>query len=117
MAMDPTALFKALSDTTRLRCMVLLVVEQELCVCELTHALGLPQPRVSHHLAALRKAGLVRDRKAGLWIYYRIEPELPAWVQEVIRTTAEGIREERPFIDDALALSGMPNRPGGVCSA
>ena len=117
MDMDPILLFKALSDATRLRCLALLVREEELCVCELTHALALPQPRVSHHLAALRKAGLVRDRKAGLWIYYRIDPELPAWVQEVIRTTADGIRAERPFVDDARALSEMPNRPGGVCSA
>ena len=60
--MDACQLFKALSDTTRLRCLSLLVNEEELCVCELTHALALPQPKISHHMAALRKAELVSDR-------------------------------------------------------
>ena len=115
--MDAAQLFKALSDPTRLRCLVLLMPRQELCVCELTHALGLPQPKVSHHLAALRRAGLVSDRKAGLWIYYRIHPDLPPWIQAVIRATAEGVAAEEPYVSDALALSEMPNRPGGICSA
>ncbi len=55
--MEPSTLFKALSDPTRLRCITLLSSHDELCVCELTQALDLPQPKVSHHLAALRKAG------------------------------------------------------------
>ena len=110
-------LFKALSDTTRLRCLSLLVNTDELCVCELTNALGLPQPKVSHHLAALRKAELVTDRKAGLWIYYALNPGLPRWIIEVIRTTAEGIKEEEPFASDTVALAEMPNRPRGICSA
>ena len=64
--MNPTQLLKALFDPTRLRCISLLLKEEELCVCELTHALALPQPKVSHHLAALRKAELVNDRKEEL---------------------------------------------------
>lgn len=110
--MEPTLLFKALSDPTRLRCLLLLVNHEELCVCELTHALALPQPKVSHHLAALRKAGLVSDRKEGLWIYYRINSEIPQWMVEVIRTTADGIKNEEPFVSDAVAQAEMPNRPG-----
>lgn len=115
--MSPTLLFKALSDPTRLRCLSLLVNHEELCVCELTQALGLPQPKVSHHLAGLRKAELVSDRKVGLWIYYRLNPEVPTWVEAVIRKTAEGIRDEEPFASDTVALAEMPNRPSGVCSA
>lgn len=110
-------LFKALSDPTRLRCLSLLANADELCVCELTHAMGLPQPKVSHHLAALRKAGLVSDRKRGLWIYYSICQEVPQWVVEVVRTAAGGIRDEEPYASDAVALAEMPNRPGGICSA
>jgi ArsR family transcriptional regulator len=64
--MDTDQLFRALSDTTRLRSLMLLDVG-ELCVCELGHALALPQPKISHHLGALRKSGLVSDRKEGLW--------------------------------------------------
>jgi ArsR family transcriptional regulator len=115
--MNPSPLFRALSDPTRLRCLSLLVKHEELCVCELTHALGLPQPKVSHHLAALRKAELVSDRKEGLWIYYRINQVIPQWVGEVIRTTTEGIGSEEPFASDTVALAEMPNRPGGICSA
>ena len=115
--MDSTQLFKALSDITRLRSLSLLVSHDELCVCELTHALGLPQPKVSHHLAALRKANLVTDRKEGLWIYYRLNPELPQWVVEVIRITTDGIKDEQPYVGDAIALHEMANRPSGICSA
>ena len=115
--MDPTLLFKALSDLTRLRCLSLLVRHDELCVCELTHALALPQPKVSHHLAGLRKAGLVTDRKEGLWIYYSLNPALASWVEEVLRTTADGIQDAGPFASDTVALSEMPNRPSGICSA
>ncbi|MCW8828585.1 MAG: metalloregulator ArsR/SmtB family transcription factor [Gammaproteobacteria bacterium] len=115
--MDTIKLFKALSDATRLRCVVLLASHDELCVCELTHALGLPQPKVSHHLAALRKVGVVTDRKEGLWNYYRIRDGLPPWAHEVIRAAAEGVKSEAPFLHDASALGEMPNRPGGVCSA
>ena len=115
--MNPSPLFKALSDPTRLRCLSLLVTHEELCVCELTHALGLPQPKVSHHLGFLRKTELVSDRKEGLWIYYRINQEIPQWVAEVIRTTTEGIGNEEPFASDTVTLAEMPNRPGGICSA
>ncbi len=64
-------LFKALSDETRLRIMVLLS-ERELCVCQLEWALGLTQARVSRHLTTLKNVGLVKDRREGLWIFYSL---------------------------------------------
>ncbi len=115
--MHAPELFKALSDPTRLRCLSLLVSADELCVCELTYALSLPQPRVSHHLAALRRAALVTDRKVGLWIYYQLNPDLPPWIVEVIRTTAQGISSEKPYANDLYALAEMPDRPGTACVA
>jgi ArsR family transcriptional regulator len=115
--MDGISLFKALSDQTRLRCLALLTGHEELCVCELTHALALPQPKISHHLGTLRKAGLVSDRKEGLWIYYRINEALPQWCQEVLHSAVNGVQGEQPYTSDQQALAGMPNRPGGVCSA
>lgn len=115
--MDAIALFKALSDQTRLRCLALLSAHNELCVCELTHALALPQPKISHHLGTLRRAGLVSDRKVGLWIYYRINEALPQWCQDVIRSAVSGVQSEEPYASDNQALSEMPNRPGGICSA
>jgi len=65
------SLFKALSDETRLRIMVLLS-EKELCVCQLMWALELDQAKVSRHLTVLRSAGLVMDRRQGLWIFYSL---------------------------------------------
>ena len=112
--MDPTQLFKALSDVTRLRCLLLLITHKELCVCELTNALGLAQPKVSHHLAALRKIGLVSDRKDGLWIHYRINKDVPRWVLKVIHATKDGVKDTAPFKEDALVLIDMPSRPGEV---
>jgi ArsR family transcriptional regulator len=112
MNIKPPNLFVALSHDTRLRCLMLLIAHRELCVCELTHALGAAQPHVSRHLAQLREAGLVRDRREGLWIHYRLNPDLPPWVQAVLDETARGIAAQSPFADDAATLAAMPNRPG-----
>ncbi len=116
-SITPIQLFKALSELTRLRCVSLLLQEGELCVCELTHALALPQPKISHHLGNLRKSGLVTDRKSGLWIYYQLNPELPLWVIDMLKTMIEGIKTEAPFSHDMLTLSSMSNRPENLCSA
>lgn len=114
---DPIALFKSLSDQTRLRCLSLLVQEGELCVCELTVALDLPQPKISHHLANLRKSGLVSDRKMGLWIYYKIHPQLPQWVIELLQTTITGISHNEPFSNDRKKLKAMPKAMDNFCSS
>ncbi len=110
-------LFRALADPTRLRCLLLLQREGELCVCELTHALGESQPKVSRHLAQLREAGIVSDRRQGLWVYYRLHPELPAWAGEVLAATVAGVIDQPPFCNDRAALCDMPNRPGARCCA
>ncbi len=67
-------LFKACADSTRLRLLVLLS-ERELCVCELVEILDMPQGKISRHLAVLRRAGLVVDRREGTWIYYSLVPD------------------------------------------
>ncbi|MEK7817325.1 MAG: metalloregulator ArsR/SmtB family transcription factor [Actinomycetota bacterium] len=64
-------LFKALSDDTRLRILGLLL-EGELCVCDLVAVLNLPQSTVSRHLAYLRNSGLLIDKRHGVWMHYRL---------------------------------------------
>lgn len=64
-------IFKALADETRLRILALLT-DGELCVCDLMAILDLPQSTVSRHLAYLRNAGWVEDRRQGVWMYYRL---------------------------------------------
>jgi len=71
-----TAIFKALSDETRLR-IVKLLEQGELCVCDIVAALDIVQPRASFHLGVLKGAGLIKDRKQGKWIHYSLnESEL-----------------------------------------
>ena len=101
---DPTTLLRALSDSTRLRICMLLLANEELCVCELTGALGLAQPKVSRHLAILRETQVVRDRRAGLWIHYRIHPELPAWAFDVLQGLRHGCEGREPYATDEVRL-------------
>ncbi len=63
--------FKALSDETRLR-IVKLLENGELCVCDIVAAMDMIQPKVSFHLAVLKEAGLIKDRKQGKWTHYSI---------------------------------------------
>jgi ArsR family transcriptional regulator len=69
---DLVTIFKALSDETRLRILKLLD-HGELCVCDIVAAFDMIQPKVSFHLNVLKQAGLLRDRKDGKWMHYRID--------------------------------------------
>lgn len=117
MAIDTKSLFQLLSDPTRLRCLLLMQAEGELCVCELTHALDLSQPKISRHLAALRDAGVVSSRRQGQWVYYQLHPDLLVWAREVIDITAAGVGEQLPFVNDRVVLAAMTNRPSVDCCA
>jgi len=117
MQADPEIFFQMLADATRLRITVLLQSHGELCVCELTHALSLSQPKISRHLGQLRESGLVQARRAGRWMYYRVHPDLPAWALGVLQSTFGGVMELSPYREDALSLQQMPDRPGASCCA
>ena len=69
---EEAAVFKALSDPTRLRLAVLLAICGETCVCELAEALGEPDYKISRHLGILRSGGLVEARREGAWMHYRL---------------------------------------------
>ena len=69
---DLLNIFKALSDETRIRILKLLE-KRELCVCDIVAALDMIQPKVSFHLCVLKEAGLLKDRKQGKWIHYRLD--------------------------------------------
>ena len=81
--------YKSLSDDLRLKLLLLIERSHELCVCDLTEALGETQPKVSRHLAQLRKAGVLSDRRQGQWVYYRLHPAMPQWMRNVLTITAE----------------------------
>lgn len=81
---DDARIFKALSDETRLR-ILLLLLTGELCVCEVMAVLDLPQSTASRHLAYLRNAGWVLDRRQGIWMYYRLNDDDHPLRQELRR--------------------------------
>jgi ArsR family transcriptional regulator len=64
-------LFRALADPTRLR-LLNLIADREICVCYLVEILRMSQPKVSRHLAYLRRAGIVASRRDGKWMHYRL---------------------------------------------
>lgn len=105
------SVFSALSDPLRLRAVALLARQGELCVCELTHALQVSQPKMSKHLALLREAGLVRDRRDAQWVLYSLPPDLPAWVSDVVAATLRGIESDGLHRDDLRRLTEMKQRP------
>jgi len=89
---DVAGFFLALSDRTRLR-LLNLMGDDEVCVCFFVEVLGEPQPKISRHLAYLRRAGMVTARREGKWMHYRVvEPpdphaarvlgEVRAWLRE-----------------------------------
>lgn len=105
----PAAVFKVLGDDNRLATLLLIQQQEELCVCELTEALELSQPRISRYLGQLRDLALVEDERRGQWIYYRLHSALPDWVITTLRAARE---ENWHDLEPMLArLAGMPNRP------
>jgi len=102
-------LFKSLADDTRTRITLLIAREGELCVCELTAALEQSQPKISRHLALLRSSGLLADRRQGQWVYYRLHPELPTWVTEVLKGVVDANQQ---WLDtETKRLCEMNDRP------
>ncbi|MCF2948385.1 metalloregulator ArsR/SmtB family transcription factor [Paraglaciecola aquimarina] len=87
--MSPVTFYKCLSEDTRLQCLLLITLKKELCVCDLTAALQLSQPKVSRHLAELRKCGLLQDERRGKWVYYALAADLPQWALDVLIKTAD----------------------------
>lgn len=94
---SPTELFRILSDNTRLRILMLIEDEQELCVSDLTEALREIQPKISRHLAQMRAVKVLSVRRQGQMVYYRLSETMPPWVKAVLATIRTGNAD---FIND-----------------
>lgn len=108
-ALTTAAVLDALADESRRRILVLLA-RQELCVCELVNALGLPQPTVSRHLTVMRDAGMVEQRKDGRFAFYRVDPRLPSWARQMLDALRQGSAREPPYRDDRRKLTLIAER-------
>lgn len=100
-------LFRAFADATRLRLLNLLL-ERELCVCDLCAVLDEIQPKISRHLAYLRRAGLVRVRQQGKWKYYAIARAPRGLEQTLLQCVKSCLRELDVLQDDLERLRAMP---------
>jgi len=101
-------LFKSLADETRLRLLVLLQGGNEYCVCDLMHALDMPQSTVSRHLAYLKRNGWLQDRRGGVWMYYSLHHEMEGFLQAQLVLLINQLanhrvhREDRQRLEDYL---------------
>ncbi len=91
--------FRALADEKRLQ-IVELLLDGELCVCDLVDALQVAQPLLSFHLKTLKQAGLVLDRRAGRWVHYRLNPHVFAEIGALLSRV-----EECPLCGEVKASS------------
>ena len=96
--------FQALGDNTRLS-LLNLMGEQEICVCYLVEILGQSQPKISRHLAYLRRAGIVAARRDGKWMHYRIVMPSETGAAQVLRQTLAWLRDDPKKQADRARLS------------
>jgi ArsR family transcriptional regulator len=106
-------MFRAFSDRTRLRILCLLR-EKESCVGDIVEILQVPQPKISRHLAYLRKAGLATVRKSGIWCYYSLTPAQTAFHKKLLSCLGNCFSEV-PQIQADLARAAEIKNLGGCC--
>jgi len=100
---DLALLFVALSDRTRLR-LLNLMDGKEVCVCYFVEILGQSQPKISRHLAYLRRAGIVTARREGKWMHYKIVKPASAGAARILRETLAVIGQEKAMQADLARL-------------
>jgi len=109
-----TRMLMAFADPVRLRLLNLLSGErEEVCVCHLYEALGVPQPTVSRHLAYLRKRGLVVGRKEGLWVHYRLAKPKTGLHRILLGCLGTCLGDPEVFRQDQEGLTGRIPCCGG----
>ncbi len=109
-----STLFKALSEESRLRILGLLLQSGELCVCDVQSTTGFTQTKVSRHLAYLKKAGLVREQRKGLWMLYAIASPADVDHETVLSMLAQIVRHHPKVEEDVARL--RQNLSRGSCA-
>jgi ArsR family transcriptional regulator len=97
-------LFRALADPTRLR-LINLVAKQEVCVCYFVEVIGVPQPKISRHLAYLRRAGIVAARREGKWMHYKLVMPSDPNAAAILSATVDALREDKELQRDFQRLN------------
>jgi ArsR family transcriptional regulator len=110
---DPELFFSALADKTRLR-LLNLMRDGEVCVCFFAGTLATNNPKISRHLAYLKRAGLVESRRDGKWMHYRLTAPKNEGALKVFEATMEMLADNQEMADDRrryTAFCCAPNAP------
>jgi len=99
-------LFKALADRTRLR-VINLIGDDEVCVCFFVEVLNTNQPKISRHLAYLRRAGLVSPRREGKWMHYRLVEPPDAHAAKIFREVRAWLANSAEMQRDKARLTKL----------
>jgi ArsR family transcriptional regulator len=108
MSLD--VLFRALADPTRLR-LLNLIGNREICVCYFVEILGMSQPKISRHLAYLRRAGVVASRREGKWMHYRLSVPKDEAAAALLRETLKHLAARPEMQRDVTRLGSACCRP------
>ncbi len=111
---EAATLFRAFSDETRLRLLNLLL-EREVCVCDMCEVLNVLQPSISRHLAYLDRTGLVSVRQSGRWKYYRAVRRPDAAQRRLLNCVKSCLRDIDVLRRDLDALRRLQQQPGHCC--
>ncbi len=103
-------LFRALADPTRLR-LLNLIADREICVCYFVEILGISQPKISRHLAYLRRAGIAAARRQGRWIHYRLVVPQDVAAGSILKETLKHLRKRRDLQHDLAKLESACCKP------
>ena len=103
-------LFRALADPTRLR-LLNLIGNREICVCYFVEILGISQPKISRHLAYLRRAGVVASRRDGKWMHYRLTVPKDEAAAALLRETLKHLAARPEMQRDTTRMGSACCRP------
>jgi ArsR family transcriptional regulator len=106
---------KALSDPVRLRIILLLQSEGELCVCDIMAVLGLPQSTVSRHLAYLKRSCWVDIRREGVWMHYQLSRESCVVCRKLLQTLQKHACDLPEVASDRVALAAFLKGKSATC--
>ena len=106
---DLKILFQALADNTRLR-LIHLLGDDELCVCSCVEVLRTNQPKISRHLAYLRRAGLVAARRDGKWTHYRLTQPSDTHVARILSELRARLANDPQMQSDKARLENVMSR-------
>jgi ArsR family transcriptional regulator len=104
-------LFRALADPTRLR-LLNLTADREVCVCYFVQILGISQPKISRHLAYLRRAGIVAARRQGRWMHYRVVTPQDGAAAAILKETLAHLRQKPEMRSELAKLESACCQPG-----